>query len=649
MNWRDLKTGTKLAAGFGLLIIISTLIGLVGYNGISNYQERVVKAEVANQFVEDILNVRRYEKDFMLRHDENSMENGAKTMQGVFAQIKELEQTYRDQQDLQNLSVLKQKANIYHDAFYEYVRIYKDAYITAIEKSIFEGDKALVEAENLVASQKEQMQFELNQQLSYNLIKGRAEKLDAAYKVVDLFAEARLASKAYVFSLNTSDANMVLEKVDELLLHIDVTKSKMRKQQNIEQLNAMAVLVSSYGKAMKETITAVQLQERQAAVMVSSAREFMDIADQIKAGQHAQMEAEQKRAIGMIISFVILGILLGIMLAYIITRSITKGITRGVEFATKVSDGDLTVQFDADLLAQKDEVGMLANALKNMVDRLKDVVYDITSGADNLAEASQELSSTSQQLSQGASEQAASTEEVSSSMEEMASNIQQNTTNAQETEKISQGVDQGIQKVGSGAQESLSSVKDIAQKITIINDIAFQTNILALNAAVEAARAGEYGKGFAVVAAEVQKLAERSKIAADEIGTLSKSSVEATELAGELMGNLIPEIQKTSNLVREISAASREQDAGADQINSAIQQLNSVTQQNAAASEEMASQADQLKEIISFFKVDVQNSRKSFNKPKTTTTPTKSKEFTNKGFDIDLTNNDKADAEFENY
>lgn len=195
-------------------------------------------------------------------------------------------------------------------------------------------------------------------------------------------------------------------------------------------------------------------------------------------------------------------------------------------------------------------------------------------------------------------------------MEEMAANIQQNTDNAQEADKISQKVQSGVQKVGSAAQESLLSIRNISEKIGIINDIAFQTNILALNAAVEAARAGEHGKGFAVVAAEVRKLAERSKLAADEIVTLSGQSVEVTESASDLMGNLVPEIEKTAKLVQEIAAASMEQSSGADQVNSAIQQLNQVTQQNAAASEELAtsseelsSQAEQLKELISYFKL----------------------------------------------
>jgi len=283
------------------------------------------------------------------------------------------------------------------------------------------------------------------------------------------------------------------------------------------------------------------------------------------------------------------------------------------EKAKMVADGDLTIVLE--MRSDKDE---LIKSLQVMVNSIAGVVENVQHAADSIADASMQMSSTAQQMSQGASEQASSTEEVSSSMEEMTSNILQNTDNAMQTDKISTIALDGVNKVGVASKESLISIKGIAQKITIINDIAFQTNILALNAAVEAARAGEQGRGFAVVAAEVRKLAERSKIAADEIGILSKTSVEVTEGAGKLMTDLIPEIQKTAKLVQEIAAASQEQNNGAEQINSAIQQLNTVTQQNAAASEELASgaeelagQADQLKEIVAFFRIADTNQQKS--------------------------------------
>jgi methyl-accepting chemotaxis protein len=320
----------------------------------------------------------------------------------------------------------------------------------------------------------------------------------------------------------------------------------------------------------------------------------------------AMLNEADKTQNGVVI-FSIIATLAGVLLAFIIARGIINPINKGVRFAERISKGDLTANVDVD---QKDEIGVLANALKNMADKLKEIVGNIRAGADNIAAASQQMSSSSQEMSQGASEQASSAEEVSSSMEEMVSNIQQNTDNAQQTEKISSTASERIIEGNKATQTSVESMKEIADKISIINDIAFQTNILALNAAVEAARAGEHGKGFAVVASEVRKLAERSAEAAAEIDEKSKSGVEISERAGKQLSEIVPEIEKTSKLVQEITAASNEMSSGADQVNNAIQQLNQVTQQNAASSEELAtsaeelsSQADQLKQIISYFKI----------------------------------------------
>jgi methyl-accepting chemotaxis protein len=273
----------------------------------------------------------------------------------------------------------------------------------------------------------------------------------------------------------------------------------------------------------------------------------------------------------------------------------------------QVATGDLTQAVEAE---SGDEIGMLFNSIKAMVLKLRDVVVGVKTSADNVASGSRQLSAGSEQMSQGTTEQAASAEEASASIEEMHATIRQNADNAIATEKIAQRSADDALVSGQAVSEAVSAMKDIAGKISIIEEIARQTNLLALNAAIEAARAGEHGKGFAVVAAEVRKLAERSQVAAAEISRLSNSSVGVAERAGSMLTKLVPDIQKTAELVQEISASSKEQASGADQINSSIQQLNKVIQQNAGAAEEMAStaqelssQADQLLETVGFFRV----------------------------------------------
>jgi len=236
----------------------------------------------------------------------------------------------------------------------------------------------------------------------------------------------------------------------------------------------------------------------------------------------------------------------------------------------------------------------LMKALASMIAGLTDVVENVKAASDNVASGAQQLSSSSEQMSQGATEQAAAAEEASSSMEEMTSNIKQNADNAQQTEKIALKSSEDAKEGGKAVIETVAAMKEIAGKISIIEEIARQTNMLALNAAIEAARAGEHGKGFAVVASEVRKLAERSQTAAAEINQLSESSIKVAERAGEMLNQIVPDIQRTAELVQEISAASGEQNSGAEQINGAIQQLNSVIQQNASTSEEMSSTAEEL-------------------------------------------------------
>jgi methyl-accepting chemotaxis protein len=294
-----------------------------------------------------------------------------------------------------------------------------------------------------------------------------------------------------------------------------------------------------------------------------------------------------------------------------VARVIKRPLLNIIGNINELSEGNLTTQVDSVLLKREDEIGVLANSTQKLTSQLSQVVENISASANQLAAAGEELNTSSQELSTGANQQASSVEEVSSSMEQMTSNIEQNNDNAQQTNKIATDAYQKMSKVQEASQKSVLAVRDIADKISIITDIAFQTNLLALNAAVEAARAGEHGRGFAVVAAEVRKLAERSRLAANEINEISKSSLRITEESGILLKEILPDINKTAKLVEEIAASSVEQRQGTIQINSAIQELNNNTQYNASASEELASSAEELTaqselllDAISFFQTN---------------------------------------------
>lgn len=323
-----------------------------------------------------------------------------------------------------------------------------------------------------------------------------------------------------------------------------------------------------------------------------------------------QLQADLQRA-NLFLAAETLTILLLVAMALwvLLSRLVFRPLQRIMALARRMREGDFTHRLH---MGRGDEMGIVADALDAMTERIAEVVGDVDQAAERLSSGSAELTSAAQSLADGAVKQASSVEEVSSSMEEMAGSISQNANNAQETEEISEKAATDAQKSGEAVAEAVQALKNIAERTKIIEDIARQTNLLALNAAIEAARAGEHGKGFAVVASEVRKLAERSGQAAAEISDLSSSSVDVADRAGQMLAQLVPGIQRTAELIQDISAACAEQSTGATQVNNALQELDGVIQQNASASEQTAStsatishQARQLRDSVAFFQVEV--------------------------------------------
>lgn len=484
-------------------------------------------------------------------------------------------------------------------------------------------------------------------ELSATIEKSRADYRDLVSKLEKLETSDRGKDLMAQVSTNIANAKQSNLKVEELTF-----AGKVAEATNVYNKEASPLIE----KIFVPFAELVKYQEEQ---MTAS------YADAVKLYRSTRL---------MTFAAAIFALFLGGVISYLITRSITSPLQKALAVSNRLAEGDLTVTIDS---SGQDEAGMLLSAMQNMLVKLREIVGEVKNAAANVASGSQELSSSAEEMSQGASEQAAAAEEASASMEQMTSNIRQNADNALQTEKIAVKSAAAALEGGTSVVATVAAMKDIAGKISIIEEIARQTNLLALNAAIEAARAGEHGKGFAVVASEVRKLAERSQKAAAEISSLSASSVDVAEKAGQLLGLMVPDIQKTAELVQEINAASREQDMGAEQINKAILQLDQVIQQNASASEEMAStaeelssQAEQLQNSVAFFRLDDKespnnfhhlssqattrnNPRKAVNRqsyamiqPKRRQTGAAS---TSAGIELDMGGADKLDASFEKF
>lgn len=632
-NLKNVKIGKKLLSGFAIVVIIFGIvcwfqisqikslgdlqdIGAVKAEDSSAVKEIGGRAEAFYAIVADAVINRDLDKSRKLYIEANTQ--AEKDLQRVKALVDtdqeriwadEFATAYRQYMDLFNLQmmpVLERSGNAekrFSDATNlqeiqkHVVGFYSLVADAVINRNLDEARTALTEAKK---------QSLVDMSVVHALVDTDAERkladiFELQYKkYLDLFEKEMLPLLARGDEANWSDIRKLDEQIDQARetaqSPIDEIVSSLKVESEAEAKNAAQIRdLDSQIDAARDRVLASILKIDQSLVE--------------EAGQaDKQFDAIRSRSVKVALLGSVLGALIALSIAWVISRLITIPLQEAVSVVGKVAAGDLNQDVKVD---SQDEIGNLSAAMKTMVEKLRSIVGDVQSAAENVASGSKQLSSSSEEMSQGATEQAASAEEASSSMEQMASNIKQNADNATQTEKIALKASEDAEAGGKAVSETVAAMKEIAQKISIIEEIARQTDLLALNAAIEAARAGEHGKGFAVVASEVRKLAERSQTAAGEISRLSRTSVEVAEKAGQMLGRILPDIQKTAELVQEISAACNEQNTGADQVNKAIQQLDQVIQQNASTSEEMAataeelsSQSEHLQEAIAYFKLD---------------------------------------------
>lgn len=623
---KNMKIGTKMGLGFGILIALVIVLGGVAIWSMSvvrGHSEKLARAYVpevaaASDVERLVLEAMVEMRGYAYSDDKEMLKLAQKLLGEAKVGLKGARELAAKNTVLGKLREAADKAEA---KIVEYEQMIGET-MALQERTIAGRNLVNDSAKKLLESGKafESIQTQL---MKEEMLKGnvqgaklaeRLQKIVLAKEIVDIGESIRVAALRTQLDRDSKILQEAVRHFDEMERKLAELKAGASQEGGVQQISALSEAVSTYRSALNETAAILTVQDELTKKRTAVAYQVLEVTKNAAIGGIEDIRTASDESVTRLLYAavsqgigLIVAVILGGITAVLITGTITRPLFKAVGIANQLSEGALNLAIE---VHGKDETGQLLEAMKNMVAKLREIVTDVKGAAENVSGGSQELTATAEQIAQGASEQAASAEEISASMEEMTSNIKQNAENALQTDRIAVKSAEDAAEGGRAVSETVAAMKEIASKISIIEEIARQTNLLALNAAIEAARAGEHGKGFAVVASEVRKLAERSQTAAAEISKLSVSSVNIAEHAGSLLLKIVPDIQRTAELVQEISAACNEQNSGADQINKAIQQLDQVIQQNSSASEEMAStseelqsQAAQLIQTIRFFKL----------------------------------------------
>ncbi len=605
----QIKVRTQLLVSFTALVLFTLIVGYMGIRGIGqiNYQTEI--SELANRSLVDSQDAQTGALRYIILKDESILDGVFTEVNNVRTQAQQAENLMlSDKNKVYTRALLNQTVE-YEDHIKEYRDYQKEVYAVGAERSaaafhvvdatrqIIETEKALIDSATVNGMVPVRMTHVLEHfmelQTAISNFRISAQKFQLAVTP----EEQETQFKNWMISLESTEALL-----NEGLLLTNSSRIKTLINDGLKDIETYKEKVLRFQELSNLQNESMLLQSQTAEEMMTQARSVRD-------GVNSYIETVTKQNTAVAVTFSIVAAILGIVVALLITKSLTSKLggepAEIVEITSKIANGDLNIHFPDRRLT-----GVYLS-MQDMTRQLTSIVNDIISASEMVTSGSEQISASAQSISSGTSEQASNMEEVSASIEQLNSNTQQNMDNAIQSNTMAKEVSADSQKGSDAVADTVSAMKDIAEKISIIEDIARSTNMLALNAAIEAARAGEAGKGFAVVASEVRKLAESSGQAAKEITEITDGSVHKAVMAQEKIQQVVPSMKKTAELIEEITMASKEQNQGTEQINSAILQLDTVIQQNASSSEELASMSEELlsqatamRDTIAYFKVN---------------------------------------------